>query len=130
VAVRCGFVNSVLSLFFVAAYLAYLPKLVHQEHLVEGDSKPEINRSMAQVAPPGIAGAAIQLLTAPVALSIDASGLVVCAAFIGSTRKKEDKPPERQSTAFSQVRGGPVVFVDNPNLRAVTACRATGGMFG
>jgi len=48
--------QGVLSVFFDAAYQAYLPNLVDREDLIEGNQKLQLSASGAQVSGPGIAG--------------------------------------------------------------------------
>jgi len=61
---------------------SYLPALVARTALVDGNSKLVQSRSVAGVAGPGLAGVAIQLLTAPGALVLDAWSFVVSAICI------------------------------------------------
>src|SRR5690242_11212099 len=49
-----GLLTGVLTVFFDVAYQSYLPVLVSREHLVEGNSKLEVSRSVAQIAGPGV----------------------------------------------------------------------------
>ena len=61
-----GFVNGTLTVFFDVAYQSYLPSLVERDQLVEGNSKLEITRSLAQTAGPALGGGLIGVLTGPV----------------------------------------------------------------
>ena len=54
------FAVGLLTVFFDVASTAYLPALVEREQLVDGNAKPEVSRSSAQIAGPGTAGALIQ----------------------------------------------------------------------
>src|SRR5688572_996250 len=66
-----GFLVGVLTVFFDVAYQSYLPSLIDRDRMVEGNSKLEVGRSVAQVAGPGVAGGLIELLTAPIAILVD-----------------------------------------------------------
>src|SRR5215467_4773389 len=68
-----GLLSGVLTVFFDVAYQSYLPALVSREHLVEGNSKLEVSRSVAQILGPGMAGFLVQLVTAPIAVAVDAA---------------------------------------------------------
>jgi hypothetical protein len=75
-----AFLGGILTLFFDVAQLSLLPTLILRERLVEGNSKLETSRSIAMIAGPGIAGIIIQLLSAAVALIIDAFSFLVSAS--------------------------------------------------
>ena len=62
----------VLTVLFNVAYQAYLPALVDRDNLVEANSKMQVTSSVAQIGGPGLAGLLIQLLSAPLALSVNA----------------------------------------------------------
>lgn len=79
----------VLTVFFDVAYQAYLPALVTREDLTRGNAGLEISRSGAQIAGPGLAGLLIQLLTAPMAILLDAVSFVGSGALLAAIRRKE-----------------------------------------
>ncbi len=58
---------------FANADVAVLPRLVGREHLVEANSRLQATESLAELAGPGAAGVLIELLTAPVAVVVDAA---------------------------------------------------------
>ena len=63
---------SALSVFFDVAYQSFLPSLVKNDELVEANSKLSAAMSVAEASAFSSAGWLIQLLTAPVAMLIDA----------------------------------------------------------
>lgn len=65
-----------LSVFFGVSYQAFLPTLLPREQLIKGNSKLEISRSGAQIAGPAIAGFLVQLVTAPLAILLDAGSFL------------------------------------------------------
>src|SRR5207249_2534720 len=71
-----GILSGALTVFFDVADQSYIPVLVNREHLVEGNSKLEVSRSVAQITGPGVAGALVQLVTAPLAVAVDAASFV------------------------------------------------------
>ena len=91
-----GFAVGVLTVFFDVAYQSYLPSLVNREQLVEGNAKLEVSRSGAQIAGPSIAGPLVQVLTAPVAVLVDALSFLGSGLFLFGIRK-EEQVPERKS---------------------------------
>src|SRR5215218_9523736 len=57
---------------FQIADTSYLPVLVGREQVLEGNARLGATESLAETAGPGVAGVLIQLLTAPVAVIVDA----------------------------------------------------------
>ena len=54
-----GFVNGVLTVFFDVSYMSYLPSLLERDQILEGNSKLEISRTVAQTAGPALGGGLI-----------------------------------------------------------------------
>src|SRR5262249_50974574 len=81
-----GFGAGLLTVFFDVAYQSFLPSLVERSQLVEGNSKLEVTRSLAQVGGPGLAGGLVQLLNGPAAIVLDALSFLFSALFIGLIR--------------------------------------------
>ena len=84
-----AFFNGTLTVFFDVAYMSYLPSLVERTQLMEGNSKLEVSRSGAELAGPGLAGALVQTLTAPVAIIADAVSFFGSAVFLLLIRHRE-----------------------------------------
>ncbi|MDQ3493858.1 MAG: MFS transporter [Chloroflexota bacterium] len=94
-----GFAIGCMTVFFDVAYQSYLPALVEREDLVEGNSKLEISRSAAQIAGPGTAGVLISLVTAPVAIVLDAISFMASAFFVLAIRRHESIPARSSTVA-------------------------------
>jgi MFS family permease len=130
-----AFVTGVFTVFFDVAYQSYLPSLVDRDQIVEGNAKLEISRSGAQLAGPGLAGALIQILTAPVAILADAISYLGSAAFVFLIRKRE-APVERHGPdgvkprMRSEIWEGLRHVLGNKLLRPIAACTATSNLFG
>jgi MFS family permease len=124
-----GFLVGTLTVFFDVAYQAYLPALVGREHLIEGNSKLEASRSMAQLSGPGIAGALIQALSAPWALLVNALSFFCSALFIGRIRTPESPPPAQRAPLLHEVREGIAVVLANRILRSIAGCTGTWNFF-
>ncbi len=128
-----AFISGILTVFFDVAYQSYLPSLVGRDQLVEGNSKLEISRSGAQLAGPGIAGALIQLLKAPVAIAADAISYLGSAVFVFMIRKSE--PPVQRHAEGEQPRmrtqiGEGLRYVWRHRLlRPIAFCTATSNLF-
>ncbi len=118
------------TVFFDVAYQSVLPVLVGREHLVEGNSKLEIGRSAAQIAGPAIGGALVQLLTAPVAIVVDALSFLVSALFLVRVRMPNSPPVKVNQGAWTGMREGIEVVLGNPLLRAIAGCTGSSNLFG
>lgn len=79
------------SALFELADNAYLPVLIGRQRLIEGNSKLQATDSIAEIGGPGLAGALIQVLTAPVTMLIDAVSYVVSAGLLASIRTAETR---------------------------------------
>lgn len=92
-----AFLVGTLSIFFAVAYLAYLPSLVPRASLVAANSRLEASASTARIVGPGLAGALVQLLTAPVAILADAASFFISALsmlFIHAPEPPSTEPRE------------------------------------
>jgi MFS family permease len=124
-------VTGIFTVFFDVAYQSYLPALVTREHLVEGNSKLEVSRSVAQIAGPGIAGGLVQLITAPMAVLVDALSYVASVVSLLLIHVPEPAPYRaKHETMWPQLREGLAVVVGNPLLRSIAGCTATSNLFG
>jgi MFS family permease len=123
--------TGVLTVFFDVAYQSYLPVLVSREHLVEGNSKLEVSRSVAQIVGPGIAGALVQLVTAPIAIVLDAMSYVASVISLLFIKVAEPEPVHAKDQAiWAELREGLSVVLGNPLLRSIAGCTATSNLFG
>ncbi|WP_163573357.1 MFS transporter [Fodinicola feengrottensis] len=87
--------SSVLTVFFNVGQPAYLPRLVNYKDLVEGNTKLATNASVAALAGAALGGFVIQVLSAPVAIAVDAASYLLSAAGLG--RIKAVEPVQRRS---------------------------------
>jgi predicted MFS family arabinose efflux permease len=118
--------------FFDVADQSYLPVLVHRQHLVEGNSKLEMSRSVAQITGPGVAGALVQLVTAPLAVAVDAASFVASVIFLLFIRISEPPPVQRADgpgSIWGELREGLAVVLGNPLLRSIAGCTGTSNLF-
>jgi MFS family permease len=84
-----GFLVGVLTVFFELAATSYLPSLVGRERLIDANSKLEISRSGVFIAGPGLGGALVDALTAPVAIIVDAVSFLASGALVLAIRARE-----------------------------------------
>lgn len=109
-----------LSLCADLAYDAYLPTLVGRDRLAEANSLGQANQSVAEIAGPGLAGVLIRLLSAPLAIAVDAASFLVSAASLAIIRAPE--PRRTGNTAphtAREIGAGLHLLLQQPLLRAI-----------
>jgi MFS family permease len=120
-----GFVLGTKEVLARVASQSFIPTLVGRERLVEANARLEASTSVAIIAGPGLGGILVQVLTAPIALVVDALSYLVSATLLGSIRVEE--PVARDRPAGSSIRAeiadGLRLVLGTPVLRALT----TGG---
>jgi Na+/melibiose symporter-like transporter len=126
-----AFLVGILTVFFEVAYQSFLPALVGREQLVDGNSKLETTRSAAQIAGPGLAGVLVQLVTAPVAVVVDAASFFASAGFLVFLRAPADEAPmqRKRRSVRSEIGEGLHLVIGNPLLRAIAGCTGTSNLF-
>lgn len=127
-----GLLMGVCTVFFDVSYQSYLPSLVNRRDLVEGNSKLEVTRSLAQVSGPALAGFLIQLIGAAQAVWVDAASYAVSVLSLLVIRKPEPKPQPgrmdgRQGFWHELWEGVQVVF-GNPTLWKIAGSTATSNL--
>jgi fucose permease len=129
-----GFGVGICTVFFDVAYQSYLPSLVDREQLVEGNAKLEVSRSGAQIAGPAMAGPLVQILTAPVAVLVDAISFAASALFLFRIRTRETAPERPEAHDRAQMRRelaeGLRYVLGHRYLRWIAASTATFNFWG
>ena len=97
------FVEACLGALFDAAYPAYVPSLIGIDRVVDGNSKLATSSSLAEIGGPGLAGALVQVVSAPFAILIDAVSFAFSAATLLLIRAPEPARPQR--AAATPIRG-------------------------
>jgi MFS family permease len=114
-----AFLEGCLATLFSSAYPAYVPSLIGVDRVVEGNAKLATSASIAEVGGPGLAGALVQLVSAPFAILVDAFSYIVSAISLLMIREAEPARPVRDTTTrvfheivegLSTVRRHPLVF--------------------
>lgn len=110
----------ILTVFFDVAYQSYLPALVPEPQLLEGNSKLALSASTAEAIGPGITGVLVQWLSAPRAIALDAFSFLVSAVSVLAIRRPErpvtDQPHE---PGWNELTAGFRTVASNPTLRAL-----------
>ena len=101
-----AFLSGAMSIFSDVAGMAFLPALLEKEQLVDGHSKFGTSQSAALIAGPGLSGLLIQILTAPVAILIDAVSFVASAVFIWQIRLPEIPSEKKKGSLRAEIGEG------------------------
>ena len=114
---------SVLSVFFDVAYQSFLPSLVKHDELVGANSKLSAAMSVAEASAFSSAGWLIQLLTAPVAMLVDALTFIASAGLVARIREPaiqiEPGQPESPPSIATDVVEGLRTVWRQPILRGM-----------
>ena len=127
---------AILTSFFDAADNAYLPTIVERERLVDANSALAASGSAAEFTAFGISGFLVALLTAPIAIAIDALTYVASAVLLWTIHVPEAPPPPREDRepVMTEIRDGLRLVRHDPILRAFVgaqmALAALWGVFG
>lgn len=122
-----AFLTGCFSVVFGIAYQSYLPELVEGESLLEGNSKLEASRAVAGIAGPSVAGMIIQVLSAPLALFVDAASFLVSAICLKWIRvpAPASRASKAQLSIWKQIAEGLQAILKHPLLRAIAAYSST-----
>jgi hypothetical protein len=126
---------AILTTFFDSADNAYLPTIVERERLVDANAALAASGSASEFMAFGISGFLVQLLTAPIAIAVDALSFVASAVLLGSIRHREPPPPKAdREPVLDEIREGLRLVSHDPVLRAFAgaqmALHVLWGVFG
>lgn len=113
-------VVGVLTAFFEVAYQSWLPALIGTEHLVEGNTKLQVSRSLAEVLGAGTGGLLMHALGAAKAVVLDAVTFLVSVISLLAMKEKDIRQHdgERESAA-DELKDGIRTLVGTPVLRGL-----------
>jgi MFS family permease len=101
--------------------VAYIPTLAGRENLVEANAKYQTSLTVASLLGPGLAGVAVQVLTAPLALAFDAFSFLVGAVTAAWIRLREPDPaPASERQVLTEAREGLVFLWQHPLVRSIS----------
>jgi MFS family permease len=127
---------AVLTTFFDIADRAYLPTIVPRSDLVQANGALAATSSAVEFIAFGVAGFLVAMVTAPIAIAVDAASFVVSAALLGSIRRPEPPPPpaDAREPVLAEIREGLRLVVADPVLRGLAGgsmgLAAMWGIFG
>lgn len=115
-----GFLLGLLTVIGWPAYQVFMTERVGRENLVEANAKIGVADSAAQLVGPGLAGALIQWLTAPLAIFLDAVSFFLSAWMLrGIPPRESDLPKSVPRSVKEEIREGLQAIWNNPTLRAL-----------
>ncbi|HET9500624.1 MAG TPA: MFS transporter [Marmoricola sp.] len=127
VALVVGFAN----VFAFVANTTYIPQVVPREQLNSRNSLMSGTHALTQLGGPPVAGVAVQLLGAPVALLVDAASYLVSGAVMW-TLPRAERPRVVRPSMVQQIREGWRYVVGHPLMRPMmidaTATNFAAGM--
>jgi len=132
-----GFLVGCLTVVFQISYQAYLPALVPNSQIMQGNSALEFSYSLAQSTGPGMSGPLVKFLTAPIAILLDAISFVLSAIALALIRPRvapAEEPDGEEPTAprvgvIQEIKEGLAAVFRNPVLRSIAGAAAIFNLF-
>jgi MFS family permease len=134
--VLAAFLAAILTVFFDAASSAYLPSIVARTRLVAANSALSASSSVAEFTGFGVGGILVQVLTAPIAIAVDAISFVGSAIVLATIRRPEPARPAvaDREPVLREIREGIEIVRHHPILRPLAIAHAADhllwGVFG
>jgi MFS family permease len=126
-----AFLAGTLTLIFNVAYVSYLPTLIERDRLVDANGKLQASQAAAQIAGPSLAGALVQVLTAPLALIVDAASFLVSALCLAAIGQPEaGRTATTDGSLWKDLSSGLRFVIHDPLQRASAGAAATLNFFG
>ena len=120
----------ILNVFFDVSYQSFTPSLVNRDRILEANSKLALSASTAEAIGPALSGSLIQILTAPIAMAIDAVSFLVSAASIAFIKKPEiHKPHVEHLPSLNELTAGFRFILSHPILRPIALRDGTTSFF-
>jgi MFS family permease len=116
-------VFGVLGTFWAPAWGAFLPSVVERDRIVDANSKLTLAMSATGIIGPGLAGFLVQVLTAPIAMVVDAVSFLVSAVCVSGVRTREAETASEDADTEPvgrRIRDGLRVAFLDPMQRAIT----------
>lgn len=125
------------SLVFELAYRAMLPTLIERGDLLEGNTRLATTDSLAEIGGPALGGILVQILTAPIAVLVDAATFLVSAFSVAAISPESRVPiPRPEITVHpwrrfvDDIHDGFRVVTGTPVLRAIAVEATVNRFFG
>jgi MFS family permease len=124
--IAVAFCAAILSVFFDTASTAYLPTVVEEGHLLRANSALSASAAAAEFTGFGLSGFLVQLLTAPIAIGVDAISYLFSALTLATIRRAEPPRPAvtERRPVVREIREGAQLVLRSPVLRALASAHA------
>jgi hypothetical protein len=125
-----SFLVGMLNVLFGVAASAFLPSLIPQKQLIEGNSHLQLSRSTTQIVGPNLAGALLLFITAPIAIAGDALSFLCSALCLALINDREHKQKSlSRPDIWKEIGSGLQIVMGHPILRALAASNFTANIF-
>ena len=114
---------------FNTAYAAFFARLVTRENFLDANGKLSATRSLSFMGGPALAGLLVQLVTAPVAIVVDALSFLFSAIQIARLKVPPVPPEPSDESLLRRAAGGMRYLLRHPYLRSSLGCAATINLF-
>lgn len=120
-------VTASMSVFHDIAYQAHLPAVVPRDKIGEGNTKLELSNTASQSIGPAAGGLLVHVLSAPLAIFVDAISYVVSALSLSTMDRCALQPARRVARLpfFEELWQGVRFIVETPRLGRIALCTAT-----
>jgi MFS family permease len=124
--------TGVLTVLFDVAYRSFVPDLVGQARMLEANSRLATIDAMAEITTPGLTGALVQVIAAPLVIMLDAVSFVGSALCILSIRHAEQDRAQSESrqNVWGEMTEGLRAVIRSPELRTLAGWEALRNFFG
>src|SRR5690606_33695152 len=107
------------SLFFQLSGSSYLPEILSRNQLIKGNANLQLTQGASQVMGPTIGGMIIQILTAPIAIIVDAFSFLVSFILILLLPAKNNKKKKHDGDLLSSIKEGVIFTFKHEILRPI-----------
>ena len=120
-----------LTVFFDVSYQSYLPFLVADDQVVDGNAKLQASQSVSAAVGPAVGGLLLRVIGPPLVVLANAAGYLLSALFLGRIRHREVPPPVADRRPLpTEIAEGLRFVVRHPLLRRLIACTSIGNFTG
>jgi len=125
-------INGVFNLIFDVSHQSYLPELVDENYLVEGNTKLASTYAGSQIVGPSLGGLLTHLFYAPFVIFFDSVSYIVSALLLSRITtpiEKKVKKEDVQSNTIKEIKGSLEFVFRNPLLSRVVTSISFGNFF-
>jgi MFS family permease len=127
----CGlvFILGTLTVMYQSADFALLPQVVTAAQLTDANAKVGATASAAEISGRGVGGVLVQVLTAPLAVLLNAFGYLISAVSIARVAVTEERPEHRAQRPVKAMAQALRMATSNPVLRGFLGGATTFNLF-